>query len=538
MAKRSTWQDEISPPKMRREAVAAGRVTSCFADRPKSLFELLVNGRAANRGGAAIVFEGQQITYDVLDDRTRRCANALSSLGVVSGSRVAILLPNCPEYVVLAFALARLNAIMVPMNIREATPELAYIINDSQAELVIVHQKLHAVLPDSEAIPGVLSVVQLQADGSSVLDDCAQAAAASEGAFPQEHDVAVILYTSGTTGRPKGAVLSHFNIVHSFLHYQTAMEVTPDDRSVIAVPMSHVTGLIALVAVIIGSGATLIIMESFNARDFINLAATEQMTHTLIVPAMFNLCLLQAEFAKADLSHWRISGYGGAIMPQVTISRLAEKLPQLKLMNCYGATETTSPAVMMPPRFATDRSHQVGLPVLCGDIMVMDGDGCEVANGTPGEIWIGGPMVVAGYWNNPEATAKEFIGGYWRSGDIGSIDAHGFLQVIDRLKDVINRGGYKIYASEVENILLDHAEVTEAAIIGVACPVLGERAHAYVVTDAPITSDALKAHCNQHLADYKVPEVFHRVEALPRNANGKVLKRTLREHAATQHLIA
>lgn len=532
MAKPCTWHDEIDAPKIRREAVAAARVVSCFADRPKSLFDVFTRGLAANPAGTAIVFEGQRITYAALEERVRRTADGLTSLGVVSGARVAILLANCPEYVVLTFALARLNAIMVPMNIREATPELAYIINDSQAGLIIAHAHLQAVLPDGAAIPAVRSVVRLEADGSSILDDLSQSTARGEAASADEHDVAVILYTSGTTGRPKGAMLSHFNVIHSFLHYQTAMEITAEDRSIIAVPMSHVTGLIALVTVMIGSGATLIIMDSFSARDFIGLAARERMTHTLIVPAMFNLCLLQPDFATADLSHWRISGYGGAIMPQVTIGRLAEQLPQLKLMNCYGATETTSPAVMMPTRFATQRAHQVGLPVLCADIMVMDANGREVISGTPGEIWISGPMVVSGYWNNPEATSREFVGGYWRSGDIGSIDDQGFVQVIDRLKDVINRGGYKIYASEVENILLDHAGVREAAVIGIACPVLGERAHAYIVTDRPIAADSLKAHCGRHLADYKVPERFHHVEALPRNANGKVLKRTLRELAA------
>ena len=168
---------------------------------------------------------------------------------------------------------------------------------------------------------------------------------------------------------------------------------------------------------------------------------------------MFNLCLLAPNFDGADLSAWRVSGYGGAIMPEVTLERIAEKLPRLKLINCYGSTETTSPAVFMPPEEAVARKEYVGLTVPCGHITVMDFDGVEVPHGTPGEVYIGGAMVVPGYFNNPEATEREFKAGYWKSGDLGIMDEKGYLRIIDRIKDVINRGGFKIFASEVENIL-------------------------------------------------------------------------------------
>ena len=274
---------------------------------------------------------------------------------------------------------------------------------------------------------------------------------------------------------------------------------------------------------------TLVIMPAFKASEFIDLAARCRITYSLIVPAMFNLCLLQPNFDDADLSAWRVSGYGGAIMPEATLGRIAEKLPNLKLLNCYGATETTSPAAIMPPEETVARKESVGLTVPCGHILVMDADGREVPYGQPGEIYIGGPMVVPGYFNNPEATEREFKAGYWKSGDLGVMDERGYLRVVDRIKDVINRGGYKIFASEVENVLLGHEAVVEVAVVAKPCPVLGERVHAFVVLSHAVDDADLQRHCAELLTDYKVPEAFHRLEStLPRNANGKVLKRDLR----------
>ncbi len=255
------------------------------------------------------------------------------------------------------------------------------------------------------------------------------------------------------------------------------------------------------------------------------------MTHTLLVPAMYNLCLLERGFATADLKAWRVGGFGGAPMPPATIARFADKLPALSLMNAYGATETTSPATLMPPSETAARSDSVGRAVPCAEILVMDEAGRELPPGREGEIWMRGPMVAKGYWDNPEATAESFVAGFWRSGDIGAIDAQGFVRVLDRSKDMINRGGYKIYSVEVENALMSHPAVVEAAVVAKPCEVLGERAHAFVtVTGAGASADALTRHCASLLADYKVPDSFTLgLEPLPRNANGKLMKRQLRD---------
>jgi acyl-CoA synthetase (AMP-forming)/AMP-acid ligase II len=326
-------------------------------------------------------------------------------------------------------------------------------------------------------------------------------------------------------------MLTNLGICHSALHYLCCMGLSSRDRAVVAVPMSHVTGVVAQIAAVVAATATLIVMPAFRAGEFLAIAERERMTHTLLVPAMYNLCLLEPSFATADLSAWRLGGFGGAPMPTATIERLASRLPRLQLMNAYGATETTSPATMMPPSETAARLDSVGLAVPCADILVMDDAGREAAAGEEGEIWIGGPMVVRGYWANAQATEESFVAGYWRSGDLGSKDADGYVRVFDRKKDMINRGGYKIYSVEVENVLMAHPEVVEAAVIAKPCPVLGERGHAVVCARREgVGSDELARHCATALADYKVPDSFSlRREPLPRNANGKVMKRQLRE---------
>jgi len=346
-----------------------------------------------------------------------------------------------------------------------------------------------------------------------------------------EEDTAMILYTSGTTGRPKGAMLAHCNIVHSAMVYEICMELTPADRSIAAVPLAHVTGVVANIMSMVRCAGALVIVAEFKAAEYLKVAARERVTQTVMVPAMYNLCLLQADFDCHDLSAWRIGGFGGAPMPAATIERLADKIPGLKLINAYGSTETTSPSTIMPPEFTAEHIDSVGLPCPGADIMVVGPEGRELPRGEIGEIWIHGGSVIKGYWNDPKATAENFTGGYWHSGDLGSIDEQNFVRVFDRQKDMINRGGLKIYSAEVESVLAAHPDVVESAIIAKPCPVLGERVHAVIVTsDSELKSDSLRAWCAERLSDYKVPEtVSLSLEPLPRNANGKVMKKRLRE---------
>lgn len=506
-----------------------GRVVRCFAQRPDNLAAALADAVARAPDAEALVDGERRLTYRQLTARVDALAAGLADMGVQSGDRVALLLANRLECPLIFFACAAMGAIVVPMNLRQSADETAFVLNQSGA--VVLFHEVEARLPAPDAVPALRACL-------IVTDDGTLPAGTPRPFAPVDEDAPVcILYTSGTTGRPKGAVLSHFNLIHTALHYRHHYALRDGERSVLAVPASHVTGLAALIIVSVGLAGCLILMREFHAGRFIETAVAERMTYTLIVPTMIALMLMHPQFDGAALSAWRVCGFGGAPMSDTMIAELAHKLPGLALHNTYGATETSSPAVIMPKDQAVARNRQLGLPVLAGTIAVMDERGHEVPRGTQGEIWISGPMVVPGYWDNPEATAAAFVGSFWKSGDLGSMDADGFISLHDRIKDMINRGGFKIYSVEVENVLCRLPAVIEAAVIGKPCPVLGERVVAFVHLDPssdPIDAEAMRAHCSAFLSDYKVPETFVVDPApLPRNANGKLLKTTLRTRLQT-----
>jgi acyl-CoA synthetase (AMP-forming)/AMP-acid ligase II len=475
---------------------------------------MLEEAVARNGPAEALVCGETRLSWQALQARVACGAGVLAQRGIGPGTRVGVLLGNRVEFPVAVLAAARLGAIAVPMSVREQKPGLEYILRHCGASLLVHEAELADRLPGPAGTPELRG--RLTADEFTALTKESPPIAPSPSG---EDETAVILYTSGTTGRPKGAMLTNLGIVHSSMTYELCMRLSPRARTLAAVPLSHVTGLIAQLAATVRCAGTLILLSAFKAREFLALAERERMTHTLMVPAMYNLCLLEAGFGDYDLSSWQIGGYGGAPMPAATIAALADKLPRLGLMNAYGATETTSPATLMPPEQTARRRESVGLAVPGAEIKAVDG-----------ELWLRGPMVVKGYWDDPAATGREFTDGFWHSGDLGSIDSEGFVRVLDRKKDMINRGGFKIYSAEVESALAEHPAVVESAVVGVPCPVLGERVHAFVtVRSRGVTEQALREFCAQRLSDYKVPEKFLlRDEPLPRNANGKVLKRELR----------
>lgn len=521
------WLGKLPP--MRYERHYGDRVVRCFVDRPRNAYDLLRNALAMNPDGEALVCREERLTYRDLSIAVGHCSAGLAAAGIGKGDRVAMLLGNGIPFPIVLFAILRLGAIAVPMSVREQAPALAYMLSHSGAKLLVHDADLSDRLPAEEAAPTIRHRVAVDSRAPSETLSLLSPANDLVPTDVNEEDTAVILYTSGTTGRPKGAMLTHLGICHSAIHYECCMGLNSADRAVAAVPMSHVTGIIALVSAMAHAAATLIIMPAFKAAEFLKLAARERMTHSLMVPAMYNLCLLDPAFDPGELAAWRIGAYGGAPMAPATIAQFAQKLPNLNLMNAYGSTETTSPVTIMPPSETVARSDSVGCAVPCADVLVMDVTGREVAHGEAGELWLGGPMVVPGYWNDPAATAENFVGGYWRSGDLGSKDREGYVRVFDRMKDMINRGGFKIYSVEVENVLMSFPHVVEAAVIAQPCPVLGERVHAFVFASADIEPADLKRHCIDLLADYKVPESFTiSSEPLPRNANGKLLKRNLR----------
>jgi long-chain acyl-CoA synthetase len=520
-------------PAMRLQAFFGDRVVPVFSERPTSIWAMVADAASKNPDGEALVCGDRRLSWREVVQQSAHVATGLRELGVKQGDRVALLLGNRIEFALAMFAAAHLGAVTVLLGTRQQKPEIAHVLTDCGAVLLIHEATLADRLPDPRDVPDLMHRISLDAAGGAFVD-LAGHAPLQEPAVVREEDTAMILYTSGTTGRPKGAMLGHCNIIHSAMIYQACMELTAADRSIAAVPLAHVTGVVANIMSMVCCAGTLVIVAEFKAAEYLKIAARERVTQTVMVPAMYNLCLLQADFDSYDLSAWRIGGFGGAPMPIATIEKLAAKIPGLKLINAYGSTETTSPSTVMPPELTAAHIDSVGLPCPGAHIIVVDAEGRELPRGEIGEIWIHGGSVIRGYWNNPKATAESFTGGFWHSGDLGSIDANNFVRVFDRQKDMINRGGLKIYSAEVESVLAGHPDVIESAIIATPCPVLGERVHAVIVTrgDA-VGSAALRAWCAERLSDYKVPETMTlTLTPLPRNANGKVMKKQLREARA------
>ena len=529
-----------SIPAMRLEARFGDRLVPAFIERPASIWAMIAEAAERHPEGEAIICGGRRLTWREVARQSADLAAGFGRLGLVRGDRVAVLLGNRVEFVLTMFAAAHAGLVTVLLSVRQQKPEIAYVLGDCGAKLLLHEAALADRLPDARDVPDLRQRIAVDDDParsrfSSLLGNAAEPPPAKVS----EEDTAMILYTSGTTGKPKGAMLAHCNVIHSSMVFVSCLQLTEADRSIAAVPLGHVTGVVANITTMARCAGTLIIMPEFKAAEYLKLAARERVTYTVMVPAMYNLCLLQPEFDSFDLSSWRIGGFGGAPMPIATIEKLAAKIPGLQLANCYGATETTSPSTMMPGECVASHVDSVGLPCPGATIIAVDAEGRELPRGEIGEIWIHSASVIKGYWNNPKATAENCTGGFWHSGDLGSIDADNFVRVFDRQKDMINRGGLKIYSAEVESVLSGHPAVVESAIIARPCPVLGERVHAVVVVRQSADSKALQAWCAERLSDYKVPETIDLwSEPLPRNANGKVIKRQLREMLASHSAAA
>ncbi|MDP1866619.1 MAG: class I adenylate-forming enzyme family protein [Bradyrhizobium sp.] len=519
-----------SIPDMRLESRFGDRVVPVFCARPNSIWAMIADAAARNPDGEALVCGERRLSWREVVQQSAGIAAGFRKLGLQSGDRVAMLLGNRIEFVLTLFAAAHAGLVTVLLSTRQQKPEIAYVLTDCGARVLIHEAGLADRLPDARDVPDLVHRIAVDDDALKSRFSSMTGRAPSPATVGEE-DTAMILYTSGTTGKPKGAMLAHCNVIHSSMVFVSCLKLTAADRSIAAVPLGHVTGVVANIMTMVRCAGALIIMPEFKAAEYLDVAARERVTYTVMVPAMYNLCLLQPDFDSTDLSSWRIGGFGGAPMPIATIERLAIKIPGLKLANCYGATETTSPSTMMPGELTVSHIDSVGLPCPGADIVVMDAGGHEAPRGEIGEIWIRSGSVIKGYWNNPKATAESFTGGFWHSGDLGSIDEENFVRVFDRQKDMINRGGLKIYSAEVESVLAGHPGVVESAIIARLCPVLGERVHAVIVTrDSGVSAEALRGWCAERLSDYKVPETMALTLApLPRNANGKVMKRQLRE---------
>jgi long-chain acyl-CoA synthetase len=516
-----------------------GRDVLGYADRPAGLTALLARAveRAPDR--EAVVDAAQRVTWRELHHRVRRLAAGLAGLGIQPGDRVATLLPNGAPFCLTTFAVTALGAITVPLSTKLRQAELRFLLGDSAPRALVADPAFYEeVAPLCAELPHVQPVLAGAdpAPGAVRLDDLMGAAPGADRSPAPDDAPALVLYTSGTTGRPKGAVLTHGNVVHSCLTFERLYGLQDGDRSLVVVPLVHVTGLIAQLWAMTTVAGAVVVMPRFDADGALRLLETEAITHVVGSPTVYVMLMTRPAHRDARLRPLRVLGYGGAPMASDTVRRLREWLPGARLHNTYGLTETASPATCLADADALARIETVGRPVPVGECRTVDPEsGTDVPAGEVGELWIRGPMVFAGYWGNPVATAAAVVeGGWFRTGDLAMIDDRGYVTIRDRIKDMVNRGGEKVYCVEVEEALCGHPEVLEAAVVGLPDPVYGERVKACVVArpGARLEADDVRAWASGRLARFKVPEIVEILETLPRNPNGKVMKALLRGPAA------
>jgi long-chain acyl-CoA synthetase len=487
---------------------------------------------------------GEDLTYRELDERSSRVAQALQAEGVGAGVRVAVLDKNSPEQVELFFGAAKLNAVPTPVNFRLAPPEVAVIVNDSGAPVFVVGQEFADLAAAITGDLGATKVVVIDGDEGADRPDGLPSFAAWRDAQPAvdpdapqgPDDVAYQLYSSGTTGRPKGVELTQANLAAGLSLYPDVMALGPDSVSLVAMPLFHIGGggwVLAGLAV----GATNVLVRDVVPADLVELIEREGITHAFLVPAVLQFMLGVPGVADRDFSALHALLYGASPISEEVLSGSIRTFG-CEFLQAYGLTETTGTVVLLP---AADhdpdgpnrhRLRAAGVPVGGSAVRVVDAvSGDDAAVGTVGEIWISGPTVMKGYWNLPEATAEAIRpGGWFRSGDAGYLDDDGYLYLYDRVKDMIVSGGENVYPAEVENVLMSHPGVGDVAVIGVPDEKWGETAKAMVVrapgTEA--TSEELIAFCRERLAVFKCPTSVDWLDALPRNPSGKVLKKDLR----------
>jgi fatty-acyl-CoA synthase len=494
-------------------------------------------------------FEGRSTTWSQLEQRVTAVAAAMARRGVGAGDRVAIMMTNRPEFLETMFAANALGAIAVPVNFRLSPDEIAFILTDSGAKLLVVDATTGPVAATGRAacahqIGFVSAGVTEGADPYfPVSPDAVSPDAVSPGlgepptADVPEDSPALIMYTSGTTGRPKGAVLSHQNLQCQALTVIRALWMFDDHEvNLCSSPLFHIAsaGVIAPL-VLIGGTTVLLPSGNFSSAATLELMAAERITSMFLVPAQWQLLCADPTRPDRDLSALRTMSWGAAPATTTLLTRMAEVFPGVRNIAVFGQTEMSPVTCALDGADALRKIGSVGQPVATVSARIVDDDMNDVPPGEVGEIIYRGPTAMAGYWQNADATAEAFRGGWFHSGDLVRADAEGFLYVVDRKKDMIITGGENVYCAEVENALAAHPAVAELAVIGAPDERWGETpvAVAALLPGASLTVGELRDWATGHLARYKLPTILHVVTALPRNASGKVTKTALRDRFAS-----
>ena len=490
-----------------------------------------------------IIFGEQRIRYKELDERVNRLANALRAEGIAKGDKVGTLMQNRAELLEIYFAAAKIGAVNVPINIRISPREMAYILHNADVKILFVGDNFveqieqirsdlplvgdYVVVGDKEAA-GYQKYEQILADGSP----------AQPEVWLQDDDDAFILYTAGTTGRPKGAILTHKNMVGHSMHITADAVLSrprrpdlPDikPKGLSIAPLFHVGGLMSTVRMMIDMLPIVVI--NFTPVEFLKTVEQEKITYAFLIPAMWRMILDHPDLKKYNVSSLRTAAYGADVMPNSLKERVLAVFPNAGLFEAFGQTEMSATAIMMKHQDAMRKEGSVGLPMRSVDVRVVDYNMNDVSVGEVGEIVYRGAGMMKGYYKNPEGTREAFEGGWFHSGDLVRQDAEGFVYIVDRKKDMIISGGENIYSAEVEAVLQSHPAIKEAAVVGVPDPKWGEAVKAYVALypGDEMTQEEVIQFCGEHLAKFKRPKIVEFIEALPRSGTGKVLKRELRE---------
>jgi acyl-CoA synthetase (AMP-forming)/AMP-acid ligase II len=517
--------------------------------------EFLTIAGAIVPGRAAVIFDGAAVTFEELQTRVNRLANAMADRGIGAGDRVAIMQVNSLEGIELYFAAAQLDAIYVPINFRAKTEELEQMLAIAKPSMLFLGERYLSLAPTSgDAALPVERVVVLDADGSGhdlTYQQLVSGAHTEETHFPEaeDGDTTVIMFTAGTTGVPKGVMLTHDSFASFLLSTVNPADPEEEETNLLTVPLYHIAGLQAALAAVYG-GRTLVVMRQFEPLEWLTLAQDHQVNRAMLVPTMLKMVMDHPRFHEFDLASLNVITYGAAPMPIDVIRQAINEFPGARFINAFGQTETASTITMLPPddhvlegspdeiERKLRRLTSIGIPLEDVEVGIVDEDGQPVALGEVGEIVARGARMMRGYWQQEAATNEALRSGWIYTGDLAYQDEDSYIYLAGRAKDFIKRGGEMISPEEVEQVLMSHPQVEDAAIIGVADNEWGEEVRAVVVrsagapgvdTGSEVTEDELTGYCQERLSSFKRPRSVVFVDELPRNVMGKVLKRDLRE---------
>jgi acyl-CoA synthetase (AMP-forming)/AMP-acid ligase II len=495
-----------------------------------------------------IVFEGKRWSYAQTWGRVNRLANALRMIGAEKGDRIGILQVNCNQYVETYYASAMMGAIFVPLNFRAKSDELSYMITNAEAKILFAGSRylemVDRMLPE---LPTVKHCILIdRKDEKKLYYEDVVGSASSDESFLEvgDEDITMLMYTAGTTGRPKGVPLRHSAFVSYVLENVDPASPDIEEKNLLTVPLYHVAGIQAMLAAIYG-GRTLVMMRQFEVKEWLEAIQGEKATRAMLVPTMLKRVIDDPDFNRYNLSSLKVITYGAAPMPFEVINKAIKMMPWVKFINAFGQTETASTITALGPgdhriegteeekeRKLKRLISSIGKPLPDVEVKIVDEEGRALPSLEVGEIWARGPRIMTGYWRDEQRTSQVMTGDGWlRTGDIGWMDEEGYIYLAGRGDDMIIRGGENISPEEVENILHSHPKVEEAAVIGVPDPEWGQEPRAVVVLKRgeKATSEEMIEFCRSRLSGFKRPRSVVFIDSLPRNPMGKVLRKKLRE---------